>query len=77
MKLAGGASTPSHASEQTLGRRSPANQTPVEKQTATCRDFVWSSDMPSAERCDESVPPSMQTVVKADAWTGKSASTTG
>ena len=38
------------------GDAPPQNQTACGKQTTTCRDFVWASDMPSAEKsCDESV----------------------
>ena len=54
MKMAGGDSTPCIRTDygETLPRKI---RRPVGKQTATCRDFVWGSDMPSAERCDESV----------------------
>ena len=54
MKMAGGASTP--CIRTTYGETLPCKiRRLVGKQTATCRDFVWDRDMPSAERCDESI----------------------
>ena len=54
MKMAGGSLTPCIKKdlEDMIPRRI---RRPVGKQTATCRHFVWGSDMPSAEGCDESV----------------------
>ena len=54
MKMAGGASTP-YIGTDLWGDAPRKIRRPVGKQTATCRDFVWGSDMPSAERSDESV----------------------
>ena len=75
MKMAGGSFDPCIRKdlEETLLCKI---RRPEGKQTATHRDFVLGSAMPSAERCDKSVPQHA-TVVEAGAWTGESASTTG
>ena len=55
VKMAGGSLTPC-IKKDLEGMIPHRTRRPVRKQTATCRVFVWGSDMPSAEGCDESIP---------------------
>ena len=76
MKMAGGASTPCIRTDL-WGDAPLQNQTACGKQTATCRDFVWGSDMPIQRDVMRAASSSMQTVVEAGAWLGESTSATG